>query len=277
MGKCKYCNQDAGFFSSYHNECQSKFVQGVSQIRSILDNCFRIKKDFYLEKSSIDSIIKNSNINSNSLKDIYCSVFDEYIELYLDNGVIDSAERATAARFMQFSELSQDDLNRNFSVEKIVQSQVLQEILNGSIPTPKQTIVGEFPFLLSKNEKLIWLFRNVGLHQQKVKKEYVGRSHGLSFRIAKGIYYRVGGFKGRPLETTVMELISSGSVCLTDKNIYFSSPIKSLRIPYNKIINIEMYSNGIGLQKDGASSKPIFLENANGWFCYNIISNLKTN
>ncbi len=277
MGKCKYCNQDAGFFSSSHKECKEKFEQGVLQLKQILHTCFTTNKDFYLVKNDIEAIISKANIDKQSLEQLYCEEFDNAIDRYLDNGVIDTAERGTAARFIQFSQLSQDKLNRNFAVEKIVQSQVLQEILNGVIPAPKQTIVGDFPFLLSKNETIVWLFRNVTLHEQKVKREYVGRSQGMSFRVAKGVYYRVGGFKGRPLETTVMEKISTGSLCLTDKNIYFSSSQKSLKIPYNKIINIENYSNGLGLQKDGASSKPIFLENANGWFCYNIISNLKTN
>ena len=61
----------------------------------------------------------------------------------------------------------------------------------------------------------------------------------------------------------------------TDKNLYISSMLKSLKIPYGKIICIESYSNGISMQKEGVNSKPIFLEGVNSWFCYNVISNLK--
>ena len=91
----------------------------------------------------------------------------------------------------------------------------------------------------------------------------------------KGVYYRTGGFKGHPVETTIMQRIGVGSVCLTDKNLYFSSPEKSLKIPYSKILSIDSYSNGIGLQKDGANDKPMFLEGINCWFTYNVIANLK--
>ena len=72
-----------------------------------------------------------------------------------------------------------------------------------------------------------------------------------------------------------MQRIGIGSVCLTDKNLYFTSPEKSLKIPYTKILSIDSYSNGIGLQKDGASAKPMFLEGINSWFTYNVIANLK--
>ena len=50
---------------------------------------------------------------------------------------------------------------------------------------------------------------------------------------------------------------------------------KSLKIPYNKIISIESYSNGIGIQKDGANSRPIFLEGVSSWFAYNVVANCK--
>lgn len=91
----------------------------------------------------------------------------------------------------------------------------------------------------------------------------------------KGVYYRVGGFKGHPIETSFMQKIGVGSVCFTDKNIYFSSPEKSLKIPYSKIITVESYPNGIELQKGGVNDKPLFLEGIDSWFAYNVIASYK--
>ena len=97
----------------------------------------------------------------------------------------------------------------------------------------------------------------------------------MSFRIMKGVYYRTGGFKGYPVETTIIQKMGTGSVCFTDKNIYFASPEKSIKIPYYKILSVDSYSNGIGIQKDGANDKPIFLEGVDSWFAYNVIANYK--
>lgn len=275
MGKCKYCGQDAGFFHSKHEECEKKFSQGLASIRQIVGNCFIAKEDFYLKEREINAIIQSSYIDNNALQQVYCSVFDEAIDNYLNDGIIETKENQTVARFMQFTGLPQAVLNANQSLEKVVQSKVLQDILQGKVPTPNIKISGDFPFLLGKGENLIWLFRNITLHQQKVQREYVGRTHGMSFRVMKGVYYRTGGFKGHPVETTIMQRIGTGSVCLTDKNLYFASPEKSLKIPYSKVLSIESYSNGIGLQKDGASDKPMFLEGINSWFTYNVMANLK--
>lgn len=275
MGKCKYCGQDAGFFHSKHEECEKKFNQGLASIKQIVSTCFTNKEDFYLKDREIKNIVESSHIDNTALQQIYCSVFDDAIDNYLNDGVIDTQENQTVARFMQFTGLPQSVLNANQSLEKVVQSKVLQDILQGNVPAPNITINGDFPFLLGKGEHLIWLFRNITLHQQKVQREFVGRSRGVSVRVMKGVYYRTGGFKGHPVETTVMQRIGIGSVCLTDKNLYFASPEKSLKVPYTKILSIDSYSNGIGLQKDGASDKPMFLEGLNSWFTYNVIANLK--
>ena len=275
MGKCKYCGQDSGFFHSSHEACERKYNQGLVQISQICAGCFSSKEDFYLKDRDIKRIISDSYIDNASLEKEYLTLFDNAVNQYLNDGVIDNLEEKTLARFIQFSGLPQATLNTNKSLEKMLQSKVIQDILAGNKPAPRIQIFGDFPFMLGKTESLVWLFRNITLHQLKVKKEYVGRTHGMSFRIMKGIYYRTGGFKGYPVETTIIQKMGTGSVCLTDKNIYFASPEKSIKIPYNKILSVDSYSNGIGIQKDGANDKPIFLEGVDSWFAYNVIVNYK--
>ena len=275
MGECKYCHKDAGWFSSKHSDCEDKYNIGVTKLKAIIRNCFEKKEDFFLHKSETDRICADSYIGQDFLISIYRELLEEAVNKYLNDGVIEKNEETCIARFIQFSGFTQKSLNTTHALDKVVQSRVIQEILKGNVPKPAITISGDFPFMLSKNETLIWMFRNIILHEQKTRREYTGRSSGFNIRVAKGIYYRTGGFKGTPVETSYMQRISEGSVCLTDKNLYFSSMEKSLKIPYDKIISIESYSNGLGLQKDGANSKPVFFERLDSWFCYNVISNLK--
>lgn len=275
MGKCKYCGKDAGFFRSKHDECEAKYKDGLNRINKIISNSFYLNEDFYFKEKEIKSIVTSCYIDTVSLENEYIKVFDQAVDRYLEDGIISTKEEQMVARFIQFTGMPQNKLNVHKSLEKVLQSKVLEDILSGNKPKPRITIAGDFPFMLGKTESLIWLFRNITLHQQKVRKEYVGRSSGVSVRIMKGVYYRTGGFKGHPVETTIMQRIGVGSVCLTDKNLYFSSPEKSFKIPYSKILSVESYSNGVGIQKEGANDKPIFLENINSWFVYNVIANLK--
>lgn len=276
MSDCIYCGKDAGFLKSKHSDCEAKHINGCNSLKSLLMNAFTNGTDFYTIDNQIKTIFSDSYINSEKLKQIYLNAFDDAISNYLNDGVISDKEKKTVARFQQYSGLTQQVLNSNKSLEKVVQSDILQSILNGTIPTPAITIQGTLPFIFDKNEKTLWVYRDVELVEQKIKREFVGRSQGMSFRVMKGVYYRVGGFKGSPIETTQMVSIGRGILVLTDKTMYFNCPQKSLKIPYKKLISIEPYSDGVGFQKDGTSAKPFFLKGIDSWFTYNLITNLQT-
>lgn len=275
MGVCKYCHKDAGWFNSKHSVCEEKNNHGKKEIKAIIRNSFDSKEDFFLHKRQIDNIIDTSFIAQDTLVIIYRELLDEAVTRFLNDGIIDKQEEACIARFIQFTGIPQSTLNTTHALDKVVQSRIIQDVLKGNPIKQIITVAGNFPFILAKNETLIWLYRNIILHEQKTKRDYVGRSRGLNIRVAKGVYYRIGGFKGSPIEKNYMQKIGIGNVCLTDKNLYFSSMEKSLKVPYEKIISIESYSNGIGIQKDGANSKPIFLEGISSWFAYNVIANYK--
>lgn len=276
MSDCIYCNKDAGFLKSKHSECEVKHVNGCNSLKSLLMNAFSNATDFYTIDKEINAIVSDSYIGMEKLRQIYLNTFDESISNFLNDGIISDNEKKTVARFQQYTGLTQQVLNSNKSLEKVVQSDILQSILNGIIPTPSITIQGTLPFMFDKNEKTLWVYRDVELVEQKIKREFVGRSQGMSFRVMKGVYYRVGGFKGSPMETTQMLSIGKGVLVLTDKTIYFNCPQKSLKIPYKKLISIEPYADGLGFQKDGASAKPFFLKGIDSWFTYNLITNLQS-
>lgn len=275
MSKCKYCGKDVGWFKSCHSECEQKHITGMQQVRERLLYCFMTKRDFYLEEVEINRLIESSFIYGTCKETLFVDSLDSAVKNYLNDGIIDETEKWTVARFIQFSGLPQSVLNRNHAIEKILQAEIVQDILNGKKPQPKITIAGSVPFMLAKNETFLWLFREITFYEQKVHREYRGRSRGLSFRICKGVYYRIGSFKGTPIDSTYIQRIGTGNVCLTDRHFYFSCPEKSLKIPYNKVLNIETYSNGICLHKDGIDAKPLFFEGLDGWFCYNVIANLR--
>jgi hypothetical protein len=276
MSDCIYCGKDAGFLKSKHSDCETKHLNGCSGLKSLLTNAFVNAIDFYTIDKQIKSIAFDSYINSEKLNQIYLNTFDDAILRYLNDGTIADVEKKTVARFQQYTNLPQQVLNTNKSLEKVVQSDILQSVLNGIIPTPAITIQGALPFMIGKDEKILWVFRDVELVEQKIKREFVGRSQGMSFRVMKGVYYRVGSFKGTPIETTQMLSIGRGILVLTDKTIYYNCQQKSLKIPFKKLISIEPYSDGVGFQKDGASSKPFFLKGMDSWFTYNLIINLQT-
>ncbi len=145
--------------------------------------------------------------------------------------------------------------------------------MNGVIPK-RIEIDGPMPFVLQKNESLVWFFKNTHLYLQKTRKEYLGQSSGVSVRVAKGVYFRTSSFRGNPVERVSTEREDVGLMAITSKHVMFSGSRKHLRIPLKKIVVLLPHNDGIGIQTDAASAKPMLFKNQDGWFSYNLLANL---
>ena len=135
---------------------------------------------------------------------------------------------------------------------------------------------GKLPVVLQKSERLIWAFGGVEYHKETVRREWRGSSTGYSMRVAKGFYIRQSAFKGRPIERREMALQDRGIIVITDKNLYFSGPRVSFRVPYRKIVAVRPYADGVGIHRDLASAKAEAFLMQDGWFISNLLENLTT-
>ena len=273
MSICKFCGQKAGLFKSVHKECEAANSNGKVTIINKISQAIEATTDFSSFDTELIEIARTAYIQKEDLNELYGLGFDNAVESFLDDGVISPEEEQKISNFKNHFTLDESTLDKKGSLQKIVKSLILRDVLDGKIPA-RLNISGTLPFLLQKDESVIWVFQSVEFYEQRTKTTYQGRSQGVSIKIAKGLYYRTGSFKGNPVTSEQMTLLGNGILALTNKNLYFASSTKTLKIPYNKLISITPYSDGIGAQKDGASSKPQIFKNLDGWFTYNLISNL---
>ena len=88
----------------------------------------------------------------------------------------------------------------------------------------------------------------------------------------KGVYYRTGRMKRHPVEHSSMEMPGLGSLIVNNKNLIFHSPQKSMKAPFNKIIVITPYSDGIEVHKDSANQKRMTIHGFDPLFVMNMFS-----
>ena len=272
---CKYCGQPAGFLSSSHKECKLAHEKALASIPAVISEAITNEPDFDNLGNIITLLSKSGYVSQNQLNELFTVAFDKAVEIFLEDGVISAKEEDKISGYKKCFNLDQSVLNKNGSFEKVVKGLILNDISQGKLPQDRMNISGNSPFLLEKGETLIWVFQNVEFYEQRSKTTFEGRSQGVSIKIAQGVYYRTGQFKGNPVVSTQMSLLGTGMFGLTNKNIYFSSSSKSFKTPYAKLISMIQYSDGIGLQKDGVTAKPQIFKALDGWFVYNVISNLK--
>jgi hypothetical protein len=273
MGNCIYCGKPAGFFKKKHSACEILYQNGWKTMIETAKKSVVSDKGFNSLLPQLNNIATKSYISKDKIREVLIKGWSNAVTDFLEDGVLSEDEENHLNEFQEHFDLSQSELDSSGSFTKIVKAAILKEILDGKIPE-KINIEGNLPFNLQKTETIIWLFQNVEYYEEKTRRHFEGCHQGLSIRVAKGLYYRAGAFKGYPVEKTEIVPIDIGLMGITNKHIYFTGDRKSFRVKYDKIVSFTPYDDGIGIQRDAASAKPQIFKTNDGWFSYNLISNL---
>lgn len=279
--KCIYCNKQCKIFTNYHKECSSKYKKTKDFIKQETDSYFG---RFNVENlDNVDE--KFSDEDYNKLNQV---AIDGYVNLsfelsnllsikideFLDDNVLSIMEEQAIAHFIIQFKLDDCDYFNNLKLkEKIVRASILRTLFNQDVLTSRINLTDSLPFKFLKNELLVYLDMGVEYFEKRFKTTYKGGSDGVSIKIIKGVYYRKSSFRGHAVKTLKTVPVGKGILAITNKHIYFSSTNKNFRIRYDRIVSITPYDDGIGVEKDGVSSKPLIFKNLDGWFYYNFIKN----
>lgn len=280
MGNCTYCGKPAGFLRGKHAECEEHHQQreraiqgGRQRIAVEVLRAIKGSDNFDILEKTIAEIEQSSFVPPTERKALLTKGWENSVEQFLEDGILDTTEEKRLVEFKERFALSQSELDRNGALTKTAKAAVLRDVLNGVIPQ-RMSVDGNLPINLQKGEQIVWAFSGSKYLEDKTRRQFVGSSQGVSIRVMKGVYYRVGAFKGQAVEHTERVHIDTGWVVVTNKNIYFAGPQKSVRLPYTKIVSFEPFSDGIGIMRDTATAKSQIFVTGDGWFTYNLVTNL---
>lgn len=210
-------------------------------------------------------------LSSAKMQDTYLYMLNQAAENYMKDGLLTDNEQQKIDDYVNSLGLSTTNLPTKYQgseISRIEQSKMLKQLQQGVIP---QTNIFA-PILLGKDEVVLWCYDGVTMWQEKVKREMVGSHSGFSFRVMKGVTYRTGGFKGHPVEHSYMDQAGIGSLYITNKHIIFHSSDRSTKIPYKKIIGLNPYQDGMGVQCDGANARKLVFQGFDCSFVMNVMS-----
>ena len=145
----------------------------------------------------------------------------------------------------QFSDAEQQR-NREKHIESIVTG-----IKNGTkINTPPN-------IFFKKNERPLWVEPAVLYEEVVVDRRYEGGSQGVSFRIAKGVNWRVGSTRGRLVSEKGNVPVDEGQFIITDQRLIFNGDIKSFDTNLTKIISVNIHPDGMTYSQSNRTKKRI--------------------
>lgn len=261
MAACTICGKPAGILRSVHRDCATNRTEALERLAVVIQGYLGLPD----EKASVEGLRR---------------VFDKVAELaQLDpeeterefqNGLrsailtITNDGEITDQEFHRVSEITEAlgaDLTKidETTNELLVQAMILRDLRKGVVQSRLQD-VGSIPITLKRGESLIWLSAPVTRMEPRTKTKYVGRSHGFSVRIARGLSYRVGASEGERIETTSLVPAGAGGLAYTNHAIYFLSQGNNLRLPAKSIATVDCYSDGICVTPNRGKSQ-IFLMN----------------
>lgn len=273
MPKCELCGQDAGFLRKRHKECERKRDEGISGIAALGKDAALSGTGFPDLEAKAEAIARDSFITPEKLRLVYIAAWDNAVEATLEDNVLSPDEEHALIAYRDHFSLSQEELDSKSSFSRVVKAAVIRDLLEDKLPA-RAAVKGELPFNPQKAETIVWFFNNVQYYEERTRTSYQGAYHGASVRVARGLYYRAGGFRGNPVVTSQLVHVATGHLGITQKHIYFAGGNKAFRVPFQKIVSFNPYSDGIGIQRDAASARPQIFVTGDGWFTYNLVTNM---
>ena len=225
---------------------------------------------------TLETALHDSQLSPADARALLVQGWEAAVETTLEDGVLTEDEEDALSGYLDRFRLEQADVNANGAFRSMIQSAVIREVTEGAVPN-RLGDVPPVPFNLMKSEQLVWLIDDVDYYEVKTLRERRGTSHGLSIRVAKGLYYRPSTFRSRPIEWEETVHEDTGLLGVTTKHIYFHGPRKRFRIRYDRIVSFDPYEDGIGVMRDAQTAKPQTFRTGDGWFIYNLVTNLAQN
>jgi hypothetical protein len=97
------------------------------------------------------------------------------------------------------------------------------------------------------------------LCRYKTRTQYVGGSQGLSIPLGHGFRYRISSFRGHPIQTDVLSQLDQGTLVITNQRLVFLGTKRDVSTPVAKLLQVEPFSNGIAVSREGKESRDIYL------------------
>lgn len=107
----------------------------------------------------------------------------------------------------------------------------------------------ESPILLKGGEVCCFTVPAVWKQLTVIKTRIGSRGFSTSFRIMKGVSYRVNNLKPVYSESEGLAAIDVGSLSLTNKRLAFTGGSRSTSVNHGRILDIQLYQDGIEVSK----------------------------
>jgi hypothetical protein len=243
-------NQGKGFFKRMVGK-----VEAISELakrkQSFEADLVRVAAfDAFDEGNYLNLIALRSSLglDTEDLSKIAAKAFAKSVEVVLKDGVVTPEETLKLNAIQQFLGLPDSEIQQYR--EEISHGITLYNISQGIFPR------FEVENLIVKDgERVLWV-EKASLYEDKVvSRRYEGGSSGVSFRLAKGVSFRVGNHRGHMVTERDEVETGRGVLVITNKRVVFHGGPKGISIPLAKIVSIDPYETMLYIDENNKAKK----------------------
>ncbi len=273
MARCSYCGKDAGPGNDTHNECMKLYISAEHWIVAMIGAVVANERKTHEMKKAIDLVAMMSYIGGNDLRPLILDGWKQAVEQALQDHVLTTQEELTLYQIARQFSLSEDEMKKDGVISRVDKAVIIRNIMEGVVP---EFPIGDIrlPFNFQQSEKVVWLFADVDYFEQQTRTRYRVGSTEVGASIAMALYLKTTDVSAEVVESEETVHIDQGILAVTTSHIYFVGSSKSIRVKYKDIVSFKHYSNGIGLVQDSPQASPQAFVTDDGWFAYNLVTNL---
>ncbi|MEI6587806.1 MAG: hypothetical protein WCO05_02560 [Candidatus Moraniibacteriota bacterium] len=200
------------------------------------------------ELGELDKKKSELDLTDEDVRGMRAEIFTTAFAVAKSDEQVTKDEEQELLSIQKYLGLADDEIQS--SKKELARLRLLNEIQQGNMPMIPVTNL-----IMQKGERAYWVEPATLAEEKVLRRRFEGGSQGMSFRIMKGVSYRVGGFRGHSVSETGIVAVSSGELVITSKRAIFRGNNKSFAVKLDKILDIQLFTNGLQFSENN-KSKP---------------------
>ncbi len=189
------------------------------------------------EERRIKELLMEAELTDKQQSQGFIQAYKKAYEHIMSDEVVTQQEHEALKRIQRLFNIPSDKISAELQV--LDKHKVLRQIQSGILPTCHTNII------LKKGEVAHFSYFADLIEERAVRGRYQGGSAGVSFRVAKGVSFRVGQSRGTYHSDREPVAVSSGKLTVTNKRIIFDGDKKRFNITIGQLLSYEVFDNSI--------------------------------
>ena len=189
------------------------------------------------EERRIKELLMEAELTDKQQSQGFIQAYKKAYEHVMSDEVVTQQEHEALKRIQRLFNIPSDKISAELQV--LDKHKVLRQIQSGVLPTCHTNII------LKKGEVAHFSYFADLIEERAVRRRYQGGSAGVSFRVAKGVSFRVGQSRGTYHSDREPVAVSSGKLIVTNKRIIFDGDKKGFNITIGQLLSYEVFDNSI--------------------------------